>query len=167
VRRAFAAGGLLAALVLGFGAGSIATGAGIDQYGKWINRVVVHPIPEAFAPIAGQWDDSQPHVLPGTTVTLVVPAAQHDFFLINNDGIGGINCNGQTQVVGAFPLLKNAAGTTIPFFTGRNQPVTPVLSGGTYTLGLSAFCQPPDAVNDPSATYQTNGDFVVTRVVSS
>jgi len=42
---------------------------------------------------------------------------------------------------------------------------TPVLGPGTYTVGIVAWCQPPDAVNDPQATYFLSAaSLQVTRV---
>ena len=159
-------GGLVAVLLVGFGAGSVASEAsGSDQVGTGVNSVTVHPIPTSVGKIAGQWNDGQVHLLPGSTVTLTVPGTQHDFFLVSYEGVSGISCISTAgQFVGALPVLENSMGAVIPFFTGTNNPVTPVLGGGTYTLGLSAVCAPPDSVNDPSASFQVGGDIVITRV---
>lgn len=143
---------LLVALVLVVAA----SGATADDLvGRNLSTVVMHPIAAAQGPVT--WDDGAPHLLPGTTVKFTPARKRGVFLVITTEGVSGIQCGSGFQFVGARPRVEDGDGHGVPFAIEGQTLVTPVLTPGTYTVGLSAVCQAPDDVGNPAASYQVSG----------
>jgi hypothetical protein len=112
-------------------------------------------------------------------MTVTVPAGMSAYLEITtaqgNSAADGIQCDaydpanniGSPEFVGASVALNHTQIIgAMPNGVGEQGTVrTPVLSPGTYTVGIVAWCQPPDAVNDPQATYFLSAaSLQVTRV---
>jgi len=123
-------------------------------------------ISASSGPIAGQWNDGKVHFLPGTALSVTVSKSR--FLLITVTGLGGISCSpSEPEFTSAFPVLENASGKVISLIGSDAQtPISPVLAPGTYTLGLSAQCAPPDDVNNPGATYQVGSGYLTAQSVA-
>lgn len=159
-------------LALGIGIG-VAEATGTNLTGTAITQVVVHPTVAASGPVT--WNDTAPHMLPGTMFTVTIPSGQTDFLRMSTPGQSagtlygtgtGINCEpGFAEFYPGYPYLTTAKGEAVSLYGADTyQPISPVLSAGTYRFGLSAICPSSYA----SATDSVEGGgYVEAEVVTS
>ena len=82
---------LLAAFVLAILFDTVLVQAHTNDFsGKLINQVWVHPTNAFSGPIAGQWNDGQTHLLPGTSFAVRVPKHKSKFSSVTTSGVAGI-----------------------------------------------------------------------------
>jgi hypothetical protein len=160
---------VIAAVTLAVLFGTVVVQAqGSDFSGKLTSQVLVHPTSASSGPIAGQWNDGQAHLLPGTSLAVKVPKHKSEYLTIATNGTAGILCSQtQPEFSGAVATLDSSSGQPIPLnFAESGAIISPTLAAGNYTLGLSAQCFPPDDVNNPAATFQVGSGYVSAQVVA-